>query len=241
MNYALILAGGTGQRMRTGGLPKQFLEASGKPIIVHTLEKFEEAGCIDGVVIPCNAGWIDHMNGLVKKYELTKVISVIPGGADRQASIVAGMGELLGRAARGDDIVLIHDGVRPLVDLDVIRRNCEIARDYGCAVTVRESVEGVVVTDRAEVEKSDFIDRSRTYTLTAPQSFRFSELEECYRQASEKGMEHMLDTALLWAELGGKLPIVVEGPGNLKITTPDDFYYFKARLELEESKRIWGM
>lgn len=241
MNHALILAGGTGQRMRTNGMPKQFLEASGKPIIIHTLELFERAECVDDVVVPCNAEWIDHMKSLVERHGLKKVKSVIPGGSDRQGSVIRGIEELVRRGGQPEDVVMIHDGVRPLVEMDTLRKNCDAAHRHGYAVTVKENTEGVVVVDGTTVEKKNFIKREMTYTLTSPQSFRLEVLQESYKRAEEMGLEHMLDTALLCAELGSKLHLVVEGPGNIKITTPDDFYYFKARLELEESKRIWGM
>lgn len=241
MNHALILAGGTGQRMRTKGMPKQFLEASGKPIIIHTLELFEEAECIDDIVVPCNVEWIGHMKALVDRYGLKKVISVIPGGSDRQGSIIAGVNELVCRGAQSEDVVVIHDGVRPLVEIETLNKNCDTATMYGCAVTARENTEGVVVVDGVIIKKDNFVEREKTYTLTSPQSFKFNVLRSVYQKAEMMGMEHMLDTALLCAELGDSLRLVVEGPGNIKITTPDDFYYFKARLELEESKRIWGM
>lgn len=102
MNYAIILAGGVGQRMRTSGMPKQFLEVFGKPIIIYTLQKFEECKEIDKIIISCNSGWMEHMEELVDQYKLSKVEAVIVGGKDRQGSVKNGLDkiEALGEAEK---------------------------------------------------------------------------------------------------------------------------------------------
>jgi len=120
MAYAVIFAGGTGTRMKSTGLPKQFLEIEGRALIQHTLDPFLQSPRIDGIVIVSLESWIDHMRSLVKDLLGDKVIDVVPGGATGQLSIYAGLDRLRGIA--GDDVVLIHDGVRPMIDVDLIDR-----------------------------------------------------------------------------------------------------------------------
>ena len=138
MNYAIILAGGTGQRMRQSGMPKQFLDVYGKPIIIYTLETFQEDHEIDGIIIPCNKAWIDHMKALVEKYRLTKVKWIVEGGKDRTDSVLAGL-KAIEAELKPDDIVMIHDGVRPLVQQETIDKNIELAKLRGNPMTVQTS------------------------------------------------------------------------------------------------------
>ena len=111
MNYAIILAGGTGQRMRQSGMPKQFLDVYGKPIIIYTLEAFQENALIDEIIIPCNASWIDYLHNLVDRYQITKAKYIVAGGKDRNGSILAGL-HAVAPSLKEKDIVVIHDGVK---------------------------------------------------------------------------------------------------------------------------------
>ena len=156
MNTALILAGGTGQRMRTSGMPKQFLHVYGKPIIIYTLEKFDTCKDVDSIVVACNPQYLDYMKDLVTKYPLTKEIVVISGGKERQSSVRNGIDYVYANGGSGEDIIIIHDGVRPLIDPTIISENVRIARKYGCAMTVKPVVESVVITDKDSVEFNDF-------------------------------------------------------------------------------------
>lgn len=241
MVTAVILAGGAGVRMQSHGLPKQFLTLYGKPIIGYTLDVFEQCDLIDQIVIPCNIDWIDHMSGIVKKYHFTKVKRVIAGGSDRQGSILRAI-EVIADPAP-EDIVLIHDGVRPLVERDTILENIRTAREKGNAMTVRQNTETVVVTRTEGAMMDDFKDRDITYTLTSPQTFRVKELQEVYRRAGQmrEGGLPMPDASLLYAYLGKEVYLVKETGMNLKITTPEDFYYLRAYLELQENKEILGV
>ena len=243
MNYAIILAGGTGQRMRQSGMPKQFLDVYGKPIIVYTLETFQACEDVDEIIIPCNSDWLDHMQGLVKKYHLSKVKHVICGGADRMGSVWAGIREIEDTIME-DDVVVIHDGVRPLVEDAVIRENVKVAQTKGNAMTVRANIETVVVTENDVAVWEDFKDRNLTYTLTAPQSFRANELIQTLEEAQKMETENaipLLDVSMAYARLGKQVHLVVEKGNNLKITTPEDYYYLKAYLELQESRHILGV
>ena len=244
MNYAIILAAGVGQRMRNGGMPKQFLKLMGKPIVVYTLEKFEENEEIDSIVIVCHSGYIDYMKKLVNIYQISKAKYVIVGGNDRQSSLKRGLDVISDNKGKPDDIVVIHDGVRPLVSETTIHENIRVARESGCAVTVHSVTESVVITDSEKARIDDFKKRADTYSLTSPQTFKFGEITEAYEKAkyieSQDEMP-LLDAAMVYAKTGKEVHLVREQDNNIKVTTPDDYYFLKTILELEETKYIFGL
>lgn len=244
MNIAIILAAGVGQRMRSAGLPKQFLKLFGKPIIVYTLEKFEQCSDIDRIVIVCREGYLDHLRSLLALYHIGKVARIVVGGRDRQESLLNGLdaAESVGNGA--DDIVVIHDGVRPLVEGRTIRENVRVAKQYGCAVTVEPVIETVVITEEREATMDDVKKRAATYSLTAPQSFRLGDIRAAYENvanAQVKTPMPLLDAAMVYASTGKRMHLVKEQNRNIKITTPEDFYYLKAMIELEENKFVFGL
>ena len=243
MNIALILAAGVGQRMRNAGLPKQFLKLLGKPIIIYTLEKFQESKDIDKIVIVCHGSYIEYMENLVEMYQIHKVVQVVVGGNDRQSSLCKGLEAVQFNGGQSEDIVVIHDGVRPMLSLITIKENIRVAREYGCAITVHPVTESVVITQSDDVGIDDFKKRADTYSMTAPQSFRLGGIVEAYQknQRSEYNDMPLLDAAMVYASLGGEVHLVKEQNSNIKITTPEDFYYLKAMLDLEESKYIFGL
>lgn len=243
MNHAIVLAAGIGQRMRSGGLPKQFLKLMGKPIIIYTLEKFEASVEIDDITVACHGSYVEHMNRLLQFYQIKKVNRVVVGGSDRQGSLQRGLDALVENGGTGDDIVVIHDGVRPLVTLAAIHENIRVAKQYGCAITVHPVTETVVVTGNEAVGMSGFQKRSDTYSLTSPQTFRLGKLIEAYRgiETINQGEIPLLDAAMVYAGTGGEVHLVKEQGANIKITTPEDFYFLKALLELEENKYIFGL
>lgn len=242
MNYALILAAGVGQRMRSAGMPKQFLKLFGKPIIIYTLEKFENSEDIDKIVVVCREGYTDQLKELLQLYHIGKVEKIIIGGDDRQASLRRGLSALGDIGAKSDDIIVIHDGVRPLISSATIRENVRVAQQYGCAVTVHPVNESVVITDEEEAKMGNFKKRAATYSLTAPQSFRFGEIVKAYESEQDADAKiPLLDAAMVYANSGRTVHLVKEPGTNIKITTPEDFYYLKAMLELEENKYIFGL
>ena len=242
MNYALILAGGVGQRLRNSGLPKQFIELLGKPIVAYTLEKFEVCSEIEKIVIVCHSGWTEEMRRIVEKFNITKVSEIVIGGGDRQESIKNGLSKI-DESCDSGDIVVIHDGVRPLVAETTIRENIRVARKHGNAMTVKAVTETVVVTESEIAKNDNFYNRADTYTLTSPQSFRIKELINAYQQIDESHSQDIpiLDASIIYAQLKKDVYLVKEEEQNLKITTPEDFYYFRAILEMEENKYIFGL
>lgn len=242
MDYGLILAGGVGQRMRRTGMPKQFLEVYGKPIIIYTLQKFEYCGDIDAVVIACHSSWKDYMESMLQRYNIKKVKAVISGGKNRQDSVLNGLKYIQANGASDDDVVVIHDGVRPLIQENILSENIRVAKKYGNAMTVRPVIESVVITDQDEVGFEDFKKRDDTYSLTAPQSFQLGVLTQAYKDVDGKDTPMpLLDSALVYTYLGNKIHIIKENNNNFKVTTPEDYYILKAMIELEENRYVFGI
>lgn len=240
-NVAVIFAGGTGQRMNTRTRPKQFLELHGKPIIVYTLEVFNGHNEIDGIVVVMLEEYIGYMNSLVKKYALDKVVRVVPGGRSGQESIYNGLcaaHELYG----DDDIVLIHDGVRPLIDEETITANIRSVTERGTAVTVTAAIETITMKDETGAVGT-IIDRSQCELARAPQSFRLGEILGVHNRAKNEGDGGLsfIDSASMMKYYGYKLYTVEGKPENIKITTPSDFYIFRAMVDARESSQIFGI
>lgn len=238
MNCALIFAGGTGQRMNTKTRPKQFLELHGKPIIVYTLEVFENHPEIDGIVVVCLEPWIPFMNKLLVKFDLDKVVDVVPGGATGQQSIRAGLDAL---AAHYDDeaIVLIHDGVRPLISDETIDSCIDCATDNGNAITVVPAIETIVQQKDGKITK--VIERKDCCSAKAPQCFRLGEILEAHRLSEREGLNEFIDSATMMKHFGHDLYTVEGEPENIKITTPSDFYIFRAMVDERENSQIFGI
>lgn len=242
MNIALILAGGTGQRMRRTGMPKQFLEVYGKPIIIYTLQKFESCEDIDKTIVVCHSSWKDYMQTLINRYDIQKVKAVISGGKDRQDSILSGIRYLRENCISDTDVIVIHDGVRPLINESIINENIRVAQKFGCAMTVRPVVESVIITNTELASFDNFNKRDDTYSLTAPQSFQFGLLKNIYESfANINSPIPLLDTALIYTYLGNSIHIIKDNNKNIKITTPEDYYILKAMLELEENRYVFGI
>lgn len=239
MNIGVIFAGGVGRRMNTKGKPKQFLEVHGKPIIVHTIDIFQNTEAIDAVVVVCVSDWLDYMNNLVERFNLTKVKAVVAGGETGQMSIFKGL-EAAEQLATDDAVVLIHDGVRPLINEEVINTNIQSVKETGSAVTsVRAKETVVLVNDSSKI--SEVVDRTRSFIAKAPQSFYLSDILSVERDAISKGITDAIDSSTLMGMYNRELTIV-EGPyENIKITTPDDFYMFKALYDARENEQIYGM
>lgn len=238
MNYAVIFAGGTGTRMNTRTRPKQFLTLHGKEIIIYTLEHFESHPDIDGISVVCIAEWIDYMKRLLNKYQIKKVRWITPGGSTGQESIYNGLNAMRKDIA-GDSIVLIHDGVRPVIDEELITENIKVAKEKGCAVTVVPATETVMLVDENEqIVKS--VDRHRCRVVRAPQSFVYQNLLKAHDEARAKGITDMIDSATMMSEHGYTLYPVVGKAENIKITTPSDFYTFRAIVEARENSQIFG-
>ena len=238
MVSAVIFAGGTGSRMKSTTKPKQFLELHGKPIIIHTLEHFENHPLIDAIVVVCIEEWIDYLNKLLVKFQINKVIKVVPGGKTGQMSIYNGL-NVIHQSEFRNDIVLIHDGVRPLINAETITNNIECVRKNGSAITVKPVIETVIQVDD-EHNIVDVVERSNCQTAVAPQGFFFNDIYEAHLKAQSEEMFDFTDSATLMRYYGFKLNTVMGGSENIKITMPSDFYIFRAIYELRENAQILG-
>lgn len=240
MNIALIFAGGTGTRLNSKTRPKQFLELNGKPIIIHTLEYFEDAPNIDAICVVCLEGWIPYFGDLVKKFNLRKIRWVVPGGESGQDSIFRGLSALYeDESVPKDALVLMHDGVRPLINVKCVEDVIACARENGNAITVTSAYETIITVDENE-NVSDVVDRKRAKLARAPQAFHLNDIYSAHIRAKEENFVS-IDSATLMRHFGHKL-FTVEGPvENIKITSPSDFYMFRAIYEARENSQIWGL
>lgn len=239
MDIAIIFAGGTGQRMNSKTKPKQFLELHGKPIIIYTLEHFDQHELIDGIIVVCVEGWIDYCQSLVDKFHIKKVKAIIPGGKTGMLSRFEGV-KKAAELYSNDTICLMHDGVRPMIDHDIISRNIESVEKYGSAVTVAPAIETIAVRG-IDNKVGQIIDRSKCQMAKAPQSFRLGELLKVHEDAIVSGITDCIDTAYLM-QLNGHEVYTIEGSvENIKITTPTDFYTFRALMDIRENSQIFGV
>ncbi|MBQ8218048.1 MAG: 2-C-methyl-D-erythritol 4-phosphate cytidylyltransferase [Oscillospiraceae bacterium] len=240
MNTVVIFAGGAGQRMNSKTLPKQFLELHGKPIIIYTLEQFDDHPLVDGIVVACLPGWEKHLERLIRKFAIEKVKAIVPGGVNGQESIFNALHKLT-ELYDPSDVVMIHDGVRPLIDADTISANIESVKKYGSGITVSPAIETVTIgSDDNKTQVGQIIDRSLCRMAKAPQSFLLGDIHEAHLKARQDGLLDFIDSASLMQHYGHSLH-TVDGPAtNIKITTPTDFYIFRAIVDARESQQILG-
>lgn len=240
MNIGVIFAGGVGKRMNSRVKPKQFINVYGKPIIIHTLEIFENHEEIDAIVVACLESWIPYLQELLEKFNIHKVVKVVPGGASGQESIYNGLVAAEEIAKGEKSIVLIHDGVRPLIHAKTISDNIASVKEHGSAITSVKVKETVLV-----VSEDNSIDsvpkREDTRLARAPQSFYLDEILDAHRKSMAQQLPGFIDSCSLMQYYGKKL-YLIEGPQeNIKITTPDDFYTMRALLDAKEEAQIYGL
>ncbi len=220
MNIAVIFAGGVGRRMGQTEKPKQFLEVLGKPIIIHTIEVFEKTDEIDGIIIACVKDWIEYLEDLIKEYKIKKVVKIVPGGESGQMSIFNGI-KAASEIYPKDSIVLIHDGVRPFIDEDLIRRNIDSVKEQGSAISCVTSVETFVLTN--ENNKIEMIPkRVNSLIAKAPQSFVLNDIYQVHLQAQKDKIFDAIDSCTLMNKYKKDLYIVMTDYDNIKITTQKD-------------------
>jgi 2-C-methyl-D-erythritol 4-phosphate cytidylyltransferase len=238
VNIALLFAGGIGTRMNSRALPKQFLEIHGKPIIIHTLEHFEAHPDIDSIAIAILPEYRQHLMKLLKRYEIEKVRWVVDGGKTGQESRHNAL-KTVAADCPEDAIVLIHDGVRPLIDAKLISANIETVREHGSAITCTKFNETVVSSEHDHID--DVIPRDHIYAAQAPQSFRLGQILSLYDRAVAEDEHDSIDSCSLMHRYGEKIYRVVGPRSNIKITTAEDFYLCRTFFEIIENQQIVGM
>ena len=242
MNIGVIFAGGSGTRMNTKSRPKQFLELNGKPIIIYTLELFDNHTDIDGIVVVCLESWIPFLQKMLNKFEITKVMRVVPGGASGQDSIFKGLCAVEEYAKEKNDdktIVLIHDGVRPLITEDTISDNIAKVKECRSCVTTVPATETVIVDmhdGSLKIPK-----RCDCMMARAPQSFYLKDIIGAHRMSQEEGKTDFIDSCSLMSHYGYKMGLVQGPMENIKITTPTDFFVLRAMIEVHENQQIFGI
>lgn len=236
-NIAVIFAGGSGKRMNTVARPKQFLELNGKPIIIYTLELFDNHPNIDGIVVVCIETWIPFLKKMLKKFEINKVVEVVPGGITGQDSIYNGLSVAANHFPK-DSIVLIHDGVRPLIVEQTITDNIETAQKEGNCITCIPATETFVV--KQEDGSLNIPSRDKSLIARAPQTFVLGDILEAHEKAREADKHDFIDSCTMMSYYGHQMHTIIGPMENIKITTPTDYFIFRAMVQVHENQQIFG-
>ena len=239
MNVAVIIAGGVGNRMGQS-IPKQFINVYDKPILIYTLEGFQRHPLIDAIEVVCIEGWENVVWSYAKQYNITKLKWITPGGASGQESIRNGIYNL-GQHCSKNDIVIIHDGIRPLVDETVLTDVIMKAEKYGAAVTSMPYNEQIFVIDNEDKNTTtQFIPRETLRRVSTPQAYNYGLLDEKYHEAFEKeiGIYGSHYTNTMMVELGVRLYFAAGSDKNIKLTTQDDLEMFKGYLARDKENWI---
>ena len=231
-NIALIIAGGSGNRMHQD-IPKQFITVNERPVIVYTLAAFEKHPEIDAIAVVCIEGWEQVLWAYAKQFCIRKLKYVIPGGKNGQESIRNGVMELEKHYDR-EDLVLIHDAIRPMVSAEIISDNIRVAREYGNAVTVIPCAEAMIQTEDGVVSVGSY-PRERLKRTQTPQAFHVGQICDLHRRALEAGITNSVASCTLMIELGEKIFFSAGSEKNIKLTTVEDIDIFKALLAAKRS------
>ena len=231
---AIIIAGGVGSRMRQD-IPKQFINVYDKPVLIYTLEGFQRHPQVDDIYVVCIEGWHDVLWAYAKQFGIKKLKDVINGGKSTQDSIRNGVLHLEGKVS-DDDIVIIHDGIRPMVDETVLTDIIMKARQYGNAVTSLPYNEQIFKVDpEDETTTMEYIPRETLRRVSTPQAYEYRLLDDKYHEAYEKGVgiDGSNYTNTMMVQLGVRLHFAAGSDKNIKLTTKDDLEMFKSYMKLE--------
>lgn len=230
MNIAVIIAGGSGQRMGQD-IPKQFINVHDKPVLIYTLEGFQKHWQIDAIEVVCIDGWHDVLWAYAKQFNITKLKWVISGGSTGQESIRNGIYNLEDKCS-AEDIVIIHDGIRPLVDDTVLSDVIIKCQKYGNAVTSLPYNEQIFVADD-DISTTKYIPRETLRRVSTPQAYKFELIDQAYHEAfkKKKGIYGSSYANTMMVELGHRLYFAAGSDKNIKLTTKDDLEMFKAYLQ----------
>lgn len=235
MNVAIIIAGGSGKRMGQD-IPKQFINVYDKPVFIYTLENFEKHPKIDAIELVCIDGWHDIAMAYAKQFNITKLKWIVSGGETGQESIRNGVYHLEG-ICKPDDNIIIHDGVRPLLDEFVLSDVIIKCEKYGNAVSSMPYNEQIFLIDD-EYSTTQYIPRETLRRVVTPQAYKFEMLKEAYHKAFDEkiGIYGSSYTNTMMVELGKKLYFAAGSDRNIKLTTKDNLEMFKSYLKLDKDK-----
>ena len=235
MNYALIIAGGSGNRMGQD-IPKQFINVYDKPVLIYTLESFQRHPMIDAIEVVCLDGWHEVLWAYSRQFNITKLKWVVSGGSSAQESIRNGVYDLEDKAG-DEDIVIIHDGIRPLVDDTVLTDVIQKAMQFGNGVTSLPYNEQIfIVNPEDETTTRKYIPRETLRRVSTPQAYQFRKLNDAYHKAFEQGIgiHGSQYTNTMMVELGETLHFAAGSDKNIKLTTKDDLELFKGYLKIDK-------
>ena len=229
-SVALIIAGGSGHRMGQD-IPKQFINVYDKPVLIYTLESFQRHPLVDAIEVVCIDGWHDIVWAYAKQFNIDKLQWIVSGGASGQESIRNGVYNLEGKIS-DEDIVIVHDGIRPLVEPSVLSDVIGKCQKYGNAVTSMPYNEQIFVKDTEDTTKQ-YVPRETLRRVATPQAYKFGLLDEKYHEAFEKeiGIYGSSYTNTMMVDLGVTLYFAAGSDKNIKLTTKDDLEMFKAYLK----------
>lgn len=235
----VIFAGGIGRRMGAGPRPKQFLELGGRPIIDYTIAHFAEHPLVTGLVVVCLEEWIPYLQKVVDRRHYAVPIDIVPGGSTGQESIFNGLKCLHDKHPGDKDaVVLVHDGVRPLIDEETITACINSVINRGCTATVSPAVETIVVQEKGVV--SQVIPRSEVGLARAPQGFLLEDLYSAHLASQEQGLDEFIDSVSMMAHFGRQIYTVLGPSENIKVTTPMDYYAFRGFMEARDQQMLWS-
>jgi len=233
-NFALIIAGGVGARMGQD-IPKQFINVYDKPVIVYTLEAFQKHPQIDGIEVVCLDGWHDVLRAYAKQFGISKLENIVSGGKNGQDSIRNGLFDLASRHKDDNDVVLIHDAIRPMVSQDIITDNIRVCREYGNAITVIPCTAAMLKTYDS-LSTTEQVSRDNLKETQTPQAFFLKDICEAHKEALSKGITNSVASCTMYIELGRKLFMSKGSEKNLKLTTTEDIEIFKALLNSKKAE-----
>lgn len=233
-NIALIIAGGVGARMGQE-IPKQFINVHDKPVIVYTMEAFQKHPEIDAIEVVCLDGWHDVLKAYAKQFGIAKLENIVSGGKNGQDSIRNGLMDIYGRYHNDDDIVLVHDAIRPMLLPEIISDNIRVCREYGNAITVVPCTAAMLKTyDSLSTEEQ--VARDNLKITQTPQAFFIKDIVGAHEEALKKGITNSVASCTMYIELGRKLYMSKGSEKNLKLTTTEDIEIFKALLQAKKDE-----
>lgn len=230
MNIAIIIAGGSGQRMKQE-IPKQFLNVNDKPVIIYTLTAFQTHPDIDEIGVVCIDGWHDILAAYARQYRIDKLKWIVSGGENGQSSIRNGVFEAEKRY-KGEDILLIHDAIRPMVSHEIISDCIVQCKRYGSAISVTPC-NTAVLRKTKEMSSREVVPREQMAMTQTPQAFPVEKIAWVHRKALEEGITNSVASCTLMVEMGQEVHFSIGAETNIKLTTPDDLEIFKALLFLD--------
>lgn len=235
MNIALIIAGGVGQRMGQD-IPKQFINVDNIPVIVYTMAAFQKHPEIDAIEIVCVDGWHEVLYAYAKQFGISKLENVVSGGKNGQDSIRNGLYDIAKRHNDDNDLVLIHDAIRPLLSEEIISDNIRVCKEHGNAITVIPCNAAMLKTYDG-IHSETQVPRDNLKETQTPQTFFLKDIIAAHKEALEKGIVASVASCTMYIELGRKLYMCKGSEKNIKLTTVEDVEIFKALLNAK--KDMW--